>query len=96
VSHSSNSLTLRISSSISETDPAYQFWGVKDLNIFAKMCSPKCDTCFGPSSGECITCANGYFLWGNLCVKECDDLYYPEKRMCVQECPVGTFENIDK
>ena len=42
IPHSSNSLTLNISSSITEIDPAYQFWGVKDLMIVAKLCHSKC------------------------------------------------------
>ena len=77
VPHSSENVSVTISSSITETDDNLQFWGVKDLLIVAKLCNSKCETCFGPNAGDCITCAPGFFLWGNLCVEECEELYYP-------------------
>ena len=69
IRHTSTKAHIKITSSISEVDPTYQFWGVKDLLISAKLCDSKCSACFGPSEGECIICVAGYFLWGNLCTK---------------------------
>jgi len=42
IPHFSKHVNIKITSSISEVDPAYQFWGIKDLMITAKLCNFKC------------------------------------------------------
>lgn len=49
-------------------------WGVKDLVIAGKKCDSKCETCFGPNPSDCMSCTQGYYLLGNICVEKCQ--YY--------------------
>lgn len=77
---------------MSESDPTHQFWGIKDLLISARICHPQCKTCFGPTAGECKTCAPGYYLWGNFCVPKCHNLVLIDQNLCVDKCPLSTYE----
>jgi hypothetical protein len=91
ISHDSASLTLRFSSLITETNPLVKYWGIKDLTIGIRTCHSRCETCFGPKEGECISCALGYFLLGNLCVPQCKYFALVEQRICTEKCPDGFF-----
>ena len=91
ISHDAANLTLTFTSGISQTDPSVQYWGVKDLTIVSKVCSSRCDTCFGPGHADCVTCSAGFFLLGNLCVPQCERFALPSIRTCVDECPTGFF-----
>lgn len=93
ISHNSSNATVRFTSSITETDPLQQYWGIKDLIIGAKMCSSKCATCYGPADADCITCAADYYLLGNLCVSKCEFFALTDKRLCVEECPLAYFQS---
>jgi len=42
IPHFSKNVSIKITSSITEVDPAFQFWGIKDLMITAKLCHSKC------------------------------------------------------
>lgn len=42
ISHDVANLTVRFSSSISETNPVVKFWGIKDLTIGIRTCSSRC------------------------------------------------------
>lgn len=74
ISHDRADLTLKFSNSLVVANPNKKYWGLKDYVVVAKMCHIKCSTCFGPTEAECISCEAGYFLIGNLCVKNC--LYF--------------------
>lgn len=91
ISHNSSNVTIRFTSSIAETDPNVKSWGIKDLLIAARLCHSRCLTCFGPNSSDCITCAENYFLLGNLCVQKCEFYALTDKRICVESCPLGYF-----
>lgn len=62
------------------------------MTIGLRTCHHKCDTCFGPNAADCISCAAGFYLLGNLCVPECEYYAIEDKRICVDECPGGFFE----
>ena len=82
VEHNASSVTLNFTSSIVETNPLVQYWGIKDLIVAVRKCHYQCNTCYGPLSSDCITCEDGYYLHGNKCVKECSGLKVEDKKQC--------------
>lgn len=42
-------------------------------------CSSKCDTCFGPSEYNCITCSEHYpYNLENQCYNKCPETFYAD------------------
>ena len=69
--HTHSTLTLSITSSSTELDPAIKYWGIKDLLVVARLCHDECLTCYGALNSQCLSCAAGFYLEGNKCVAEC-------------------------
>jgi hypothetical protein len=97
MTHNSSFLFLNFTALTSETDPNVQFWGIKELKVVAKMCHEYCLTCYGASNANCLTCAEGYYLQGNVCVPECDSSMYQvtNARLCAYSCPSGYYSSTD-
>lgn len=53
-------------------------------------CNNACDSCFGPSSDNCLSCSSGYFF-DYHCLDRCPDGYYEDYELkeclpCAKEC----------
>ena len=68
VAHNATYLSLNFSALTTETDPSVQAWGIKELIVAEKLCHARCATCFGATDSDCLTCASGYYLQGNVCL----------------------------
>jgi proprotein convertase subtilisin/kexin type 5 len=51
----------------------------------------KCNTCFGPSPNQCLSCSNNSYLLGNTCVRQCPAMSVPSINLCVPSCPGGFY-----
>ena len=51
-------------------------------------CSHPCSSCFGPSSGECLSCSEGV-LSGSSCVSNCSIGQYLGSNLTCLKCPYG-------
>jgi hypothetical protein len=93
LAHNATFLALNFSARTTQTDPNLQSWGIKDLLLAAKMCHSACDLCFGPANSDCLSCALGFYLQGNVCLPACDLGYYKvdDQRLCVKTCPAGYY-----
>lgn len=97
LTHNTSYLTVKFSALTTEANPAVQFWGIKELFVVTKDCHSYCITCFGGLSSQCLSCAAGYYLQGNVCLQQCDPNFYIvlDTRVCVSECPLRYFSNVD-
>lgn len=97
LTHNTSYLTVKFSALTTEANPAVQFWGIKELFVVTKDCHSYCITCFGGLSSQCLSCASGYYLQGNVCLQQCDPNFYIvlDTRVCVSECPLRYFSNVD-
>ncbi len=97
LTHNTSYLTVKFSALTTEANPAVQFWGIKELFVVTKDCHSYCITCFGALSSQCLSCAAGYYLQGNVCLQQCDPNFYIvlDTRICVSECPLRYFSNVD-
>lgn len=97
LTHNTSYLTVKFSALTTEANPAVQFWGIKELFVVTKDCHSYCITCFGGLSSQCLSCAPGYYLQGNVCLQQCDPNFYIvlDTRICVSECPLRYFSNVD-
>ena len=68
-SHTNPTVTINITSSSTEVNPAVKYWGIKDLLVVARLCHDECLTCYGALNSQCLTCAAGFYLEGNKCVE---------------------------
>ena len=70
-----------------------QAWGIKELIVAEKLCNSRCLTCFGATDNDCLSCASGFYLQGNVCVDACGSSYYTinDQKRCSQTCPSGYF-----
>ena len=70
-----------------------QSWAIKDLILAAKLCHTNCETCFGATDSDCLSCAAGFYLQGNVCLNACNPGYYTisDQRLCSQTCPSGYY-----
>ena len=61
-----------------------------DITVIEKTgCDDSCDGCSGPSSLDCDSCANDYFLQNEeLCISSCDQGFYEEYSVC-NECHIS-------
>ena len=66
IAHNATFIFLNFSARTTETDPNVQSWGIKDLIVAAKMCHSRCDTCFAGTDSDCLSCAVGFYLQGNV------------------------------
>jgi hypothetical protein len=91
--HNTSYLALQFSALNSETNPAVAFWGIKELIVATKDCHGYCLTCFGGLNTQCLSCAAGYYLQGNVCLPVCDSNLYVviDARLCVSQCPSRYF-----
>lgn len=95
--HNTSYVHLKFSALTTETDPSVQFWGVKELIVAAKMCHAYCLTCYGASNSNCLSCASGYYLQGNVCLPECENHLYTvvDARLCLSICPAKYYPTVD-
>jgi len=98
ITHNTSSLFVKFSALTTISDPTIQFWGIKELIIASKMCHSYCLTCFGSLNSECMTCAVGYYLQGNLCLPSCSSNDYTvlDTRKCVSECPNRYYPTVNQ
>lgn len=47
-------------------------------NETCEVCNKICKTCSGPSSNDCLTCADNLYLFSNLCVSQCPTGFWPD------------------
>lgn len=89
MTHNSSFVFLNFSALTSESDPLVQWWGVKELIVAAKLCHAYCLTCYGANNSNCLSCAAGYYLQGNVCLPSCENGLYvvADARLCVSMCP---------
>lgn len=94
IQHNTSSAFVNFSALTTSTNPAVQYWAVKDLIVAAKMCHSFCSTCYGPNASQCLTCSTNYYLQGNVCVKNCAEslLLIVDKKECVAACPVTYYQ----
>lgn len=67
----------------------YKQWANADLGQ-CLPCNDVCDSCFGPSSDNCLSCSSGYFF-NYHCLDKCPDGYYEDKDLkeclpCLRNC----------
>lgn len=93
LTHNTSYLALNFSALNSESNPAVAFWGIKELIVATKDCHAYCLTCFGGLNTQCLSCAVGFYLQGNVCLPVCDPNLYvvPDLRSCVSQCPSRYF-----
>ena len=86
-------MELEFSSLTTESDPNVQFWGIKDLLIIGKECHADCLTCYGSLNSNCLTCADGFYLEGNVCVQNCqqDHFKVDSLKTCMASCPTSYY-----
>jgi hypothetical protein len=95
--HNSSWLALNFSALTTQSNPAVQFWGLKEILVASKDCHSYCTTCYGALNTQCLSCATGFYLQGNVCLPVCDfNLYVvPDVRMCVSQCPTRYYASIN-
>ena len=88
--HNSTSITLHFHSGLNQPADDESF-GFKNIQITVHLCAPACATCFGNSSSECYSCANGWYLSGTECLNPCPSGYWGNNatRTC-QQCFANT------
>ncbi len=97
MTHNTSYVFLNFSALTSETNPLVQKWGIKELIVTAKMCHGYCETCYGGTNTNCLSCASGYYLQGNVCLPTCDLGLYSiaDQRLCATTCPSSYFGTIN-
>lgn len=53
-------------------------------NGHCHACHSTCETCKGPTEGDCLTCASPLLLQGDKCVSTCDERFYMEAGVCAK------------
>lgn len=53
-------------------------------NGHCHACHSTCETCKGPTEGDCLTCASPLLLQRDKCVSTCDEGYYMEAGVCAK------------
>lgn len=53
-------------------------------NGHCHACHSTCETCKGPTEGDCLTCASPLLLQGDKCVNTCDEGFYMEAGICAK------------
>lgn len=76
------------------------------LSFICEKCDVSCFECFGPSTFQCTTCNNRYFLLNNQCLKcgnncfqcenkelcnVCENSYYLQENNCVDKCDIQGY-----
>ncbi|CAG2112325.1 unnamed protein product, partial [Medioppia subpectinata] len=58
-------------------------WPNHQLAVCEK-CSADCQTCFGPTGDNCLSCPPDKLFYGYHCIKQCPDQYYNDSKL--NEC----------
>ena len=95
--HNSSYLAVQWSALTTQSDPTVQFWGIKEVIVATKDCHQYCLTCYGALNTQCLSCASGFYLQGNVCLPVCDNNLYvvPDARMCVSQCPPKYYPTVN-
>lgn len=88
-SHNASNATVVFTSNILNSSGAS--WGISNLIIALRTCNLKCNTCFGSSPNQCLSCSNNSYLLGNTCVGQCPIMAIPSQNLCVPSCPGGFY-----
>jgi hypothetical protein len=91
-SHNASNATVLFTSSV--LNSSGDSWGISNLIIALLTCNLKCNTCFGPTPHQCLSCSNNSYLLGNTCVKQCPVMAIPSLNLCVPSCPGGFYSVI--
>lgn len=89
LTHNTSYLALNFSAMTNQTNPNVAFWGIKELIVATMDCHAYCLTCYGGLNTQCLSCAAGFYLQGNVCLPVCDSNLYVvmDARTCVGQCP---------
>ena len=87
--HNVTNATVIFTSSVLNTSGSS--WGISNLIVAILTCYSGCDSCFGPSPNQCLSCTNNSYLLGNTCVKRCPVMSIPKLNLCAAACPGGFY-----
>lgn len=88
-SHNISNTTIVFRSNVLNSSGAS--WGISNLIVALLTCNIQCNSCFGPSPNQCLSCSNNSYLLGNTCVDQCPIMAIPNSNLCVPSCPGGYY-----
>ncbi|CAG9312400.1 unnamed protein product [Blepharisma stoltei] len=58
-------------------------------------CDHSCETCTSSTSGDCIVCASGFYMYLEWCVDKCPDGFIESGSLCVENDPFIFYLSFD-